>query len=157
MVCRISCGLSTAFVIGMIYMTNSIEKSEIVKKYEKQLPENLKMIYKQVVKERSEIYYTGYFLGFLLAIVILILNVYLLKRKYSTATMVCQSVLISFIVNYFYYILTPKKNMMLEHIATPEQTKAWLKMYKGMQYSYHAGMGIGLIAVGIMAYGFRCV
>ena len=46
---------------------------------------------------------------------------------------------------------------MLEYIETPEQTKAWLNMYKGMQYNYHVGMALGLVGVAILAYGFRCV
>lgn len=157
MVCRTSCGLSTAFIIGMVYMTNATTKSKITKNYEEQLPEELKTIYKQVVKERTEIYYIGYILGFLLAVLLLLTNTYLLKRKMSTTTMVCHTILISFATNYFYYTLTPKKNMMLEHIKTEEQTKAWLKMYKGMQYNYHVGMLLGLVAVGIMAYAFRCI
>ena len=156
MVCRTSCGLSTAFVIGMIYMTNATTKSEITKNYEQQLPEDLKTIYKQVVKERSEIYYMGYVLGFILAMLLLLTNTYILKRKMSTTAMVCQTILVSFLTNYFYYTLTPKKHMMLEHIKTEDQTKAWLKMYKGMQYNYHMGMLLGLVAVGVMAYAFRC-
>jgi hypothetical protein len=45
---------------------------------------------------------------------------------------------------------------MLEHINSPEQTKAWLTMYREMQYNYHFGMVIGIIAVGVLAFGFRC-
>lgn len=157
MVCRISCGVSSAFIIGMIYMTNASEKSEIAEKYEKQLPDNLKKVYKEIVKERKEIYYMGYILGLIIALSLILLNVYVLNRKYSTTTMICQAVMISFLVNYFYYILTPKKKMMLEYIETPEQTKAWLNMYKGMQYNYHVGMAFGLVGVAILAYSFRCV
>ena len=62
MVCRTSCGVSTAFIIGMIYMTNATAKSKITKNYEEQLPEELKTIYKQVVRERTDIYYIGYIL-----------------------------------------------------------------------------------------------
>ena len=156
MVCSVSCGLSTAFIIGMIYMTNATTKSQIAKEYEEQLTEELKPVYKKVVKERMEIYYIGYILGFILALLLLVGNSYLLKKKYTTSAMICQTLLISFVVNYFYYILTPKKTMMLDHIKTEEQTKAWLKMYKGMQYNYHAGMALGLVAVGLMAYAFRC-
>lgn len=157
MVCRISCGISTMFIIGMIYNTNAADKSKVTQKYERQLPNNLKKIYKDIVKERTEIYYTGYILGLILSILLLLVHVYGLNRKYSTTTMICQTVMISFLVNYFYYILTPKKNMMLEHIEGPEQTKAWLNMYKAMQYNYHIGIVLGLIGVGILAYSFRCM
>jgi hypothetical protein len=157
MVCKTSCGVSTAFIIGMIYMTNATAKSQVAKEYEQQLPEDLIPIYKKVVKERTEIYYTGYILGFVLALVLLLGNSYILKKKYATTTIVCQTILISFITSYFYYVLSPKKTMMLDYIKTEDQTKSWLKMYKGMQYNYHAGMALGLVAVGLMAYAFRCV
>ena len=109
-------------------MTNATAKSQITKNYEEQLPEELKTIYKKVVRERTEIYYTGYVLGFILAVLLLLTNTYLMKQRLSTTTMICQAMLISFLVNYFYYTLTPKKHIMLEHIKTEDQTKAWLKM-----------------------------
>jgi hypothetical protein len=36
------------------------------------------------------------------------------------------------------------------------EVKAWLQMYRGMQYNYHMGMALGIIAVGVLAYAFRC-
>lgn len=157
MVCRTSCAVSTAFIIGMIYHTNSSVKSEVVQTYEKQLPDHLRKVYGEIVEERAQIYYTGYILGLLLALILYLMNTQLLGIKYSTSALVCQTILISFVVNYFYYILTPKKQMMLDHIKSPEQIKAWLAMYKEMQRNYHTGMALGLVAVGIMAYAFRCV
>jgi tetrahydromethanopterin S-methyltransferase subunit B len=138
-------------------MTNAMTKTKVAKEYEDQLTADLIPIYKKVVKERKYIYYTGYILGFIVALVLLLGNSYLLNKKYTTSTMICQTLLISFVVNYFYYTLTPKKTMMLDHIKTEEQAKSWLKMYKGIQYNYHAGMVVGLVAVGLMAYAFRCV
>ena len=71
--------------------------------------------------------------------------------------MVCLVLATSFITNYFYYILSPKKNWMLNYIKTPEQTKAWLVMYRKMQVYYHTGLVLGIIAIGIFAYAFRCM
>ncbi len=45
---------------------------------------------------------------------------------------------------------------MLEHINSPEQNKAWLNIYRTMQYNYHFGMFIGLVAIGFLAFAFRC-
>jgi hypothetical protein len=64
-------------------------------------------------------------------------------------------VAISFVTNYFYYVLSPKSDWMLNHIKTPEQTKAWLGMYRGMQVYYHTGLVLGLFAVGTFAFAFR--
>lgn len=133
-----------------------MSNNDTMQQYEKQLPEKLQKIYKQIVTERRQIYYTGYVLGFILAVLFILYNNIILNKSLSTISMVCVSTASAFLVNYFYYILTPKTTHMLEHADTPEQTKAWLKMYRTMQYHYHMGLFIGLIAVGVFAYSFRC-
>ena len=156
MACRITCAISVVFITGMIYMTNAMSNNDTMQQYEKQLPEKLQKIYKQIVTERRQIYYTGYVLGFILAVLFILYNNLILNKSLSTMSMVCVSTASAFLVNYFYYILTPKTTHMLEHADTPDQTKAWLKMYRTMQYHYHMGLFIGLIAVGVFAYAFRC-
>ena len=54
--CTISCSISAVFLIGMIYMNYSIEKSQIILKYKSQLPENLQKIYEEITNERTTIY-----------------------------------------------------------------------------------------------------
>ena len=78
------------------------------------------------------------------------------KNKLTNTSLICLVIVVSFLTNYFYYILSPKTTYMLEHINSPEQTKAWLLMYKTMQYNYHFGFIVGLVAVGVLAYAFRC-
>jgi len=157
MPCTISCLISAVFLIGMIYMTFSIANSQIILKYKSQLPENLQKIYEQITNERTTIYYKGYILGIILSLFIILGNVYLGHTILSTMSMVCLVLATSFITNYFYYILSPKKNWMLNHIKTPEQTKAWLEMYRKMQVYYHSGLVLGIIAIGIFAYAFRYI
>ena len=153
--CSISCTISAVFIIGMIYMNYSVAESKIILKYRSQLPENLQKIYQQITNERTTIYYQGYVLGFIFSLFIILGNVYSNHKILSTTAMVCLVLATSFITNYFYYILSPKKDWMLNHITTPDQTKAWLKMYRGMQTYYHTGLVLGIIAVGIFAHAFR--
>jgi len=136
-------------------MNYSIANSQIILKYKSQLPENLQKIYEEITNERIRIYYQGYLLGFILSLFFILGNVYSDHKFLSTTSMVCLVLAISFITNYFYYILSPKKNSMLDHIKTPEQTKAWFQMYRGMQVYYHTGLVLGIIAVGIFAHAFR--
>ena len=136
-------------------MNYSIAKSQTILKYKSQLPENLQKIYEQIINERTTIYYQGYILGFILSIFIILINIYSEHTMLSTMSMICLILAISFITNYFYYILSPKKNWMLNYIKTPDQTKAWLQMYRKMQVYYHTGLVFGIIAVGIFAYAFR--
>ncbi len=156
MPCTVTCSISAVFLIGMIYMNYSIAKSQIILKYKSQLPENLQKIYEEITNERTTIYYQGYILGFIISLFFIIGNVYSEHKFLSTTSMICLVLATSFITNYFYYILSPKKIWMLDHIKTTDQTKAWLQMYRGMQVYYHSGLVLGIVAVGIFAYAFRC-
>ena len=156
MPCQISCSISAVFLIGMIYMSYATYNSDILNKYKNQLPEKLQILYKKIVDERTRIYYFGYLLGLFLSILIIFYNVQIKKNRLNTGSLVCIVIAISFLTNYFYYILSPKSDWMLNHIKTPEQNKAWLAMYRGMQVYYHTGLVLGLSAVGVFAYSFRC-
>jgi NADH:ubiquinone oxidoreductase subunit 3 (subunit A) len=158
MPCSISCTLSLVFIVSMIYMNRATTKSQTIQKYEQQLPQELKDIYRKIQQERLGIYYYGYALGFILSLIIIIYNYQKSqshKTKLSTSHIVCIVVATSFITNYFYYMLSPKTAWMLDHIKTPEQTKAWLQMYKAMQKYYHTGLLLGIIAVALLAIAFR--
>ena len=155
MPCTISCSIAAVFLIGMIYMNYSVAESQIILKYKAQLPDNLQQIYEKITNERTTIYYQGYVLGFILSLFIILGNVYANHKLLSTTSMVCLVLATSFVTNYFYYMLSPKKDWMLNYIKTPEQTRAWLQMYRGMQVYYHTGLVLGLLAVGIFAHAFR--
>ena len=71
-------------------------------------------------------------------------------------SLVCTVMATCFLTNYFYYVLSPKSDWMLNHINDKDQVKAWLQMYREMSFNYHAGLGLGILAVGILAFAFRC-
>ncbi len=154
--CPITCIFSAVVVVGMFFMTKWMSVNDTAKNYEKQLPESLKKTYSEIVQDRTQIFYTGYMLGILFALVLIFYNVRIRKNRMKWPSMVCLTVAIAFITNYFYYVLTPKKKWMLDSITTPEQTKAWLQMYKRMQMYYHGSLVIGLISVGLITFAFRC-
>ena len=160
MPCSATCLFATALIIAMIYFQNATTKSKIVQEYKKQLPSNLQNLYEKIAAERMRLNYYGYTLGLILSVIIILYN-YALKRNKpqlskSNTSVVCLVIVVSFLTNYFYYILSPKTTYMLDHINSPEQTKAWLAMYREMQYNYHFGMVIGIAAVGVLAFAFRC-
>jgi prolipoprotein diacylglyceryltransferase len=139
-------------------MNNATQKSQVIQVYQDQLPTNLKNLYTNLTNERLRIYYYGYALGFILSLIIILYNYTTLKasQKMSTLTMTCIVITVSFLTNYFYYILSPKSDYMLNHINSPDQTKAWLTMYRQMQYYFHAGLVLGLVAVAFLSIAFRC-
>ena len=74
----------------------------------------------------------------------------------TTFALVCTVMATCFLTNYFYYMLIPKSDWMLNHVNSSEQTKAWLQMYREMSYNYHMGIALGIVGVGILAFAFRC-
>lgn len=156
MPCSITCLIATALIISSIYFHNATSKSKIVQEYKKQLPSNLQNLYEKISAERLRLNYYGYTLGLVLSLIIILYNYSLKRNKLTTTSLVCLTIVVSFFTNYFYYILSPKSMYMLDHINSPEQTKAWLTMYREMQYNYHFGFVVGIIAVGVLAFAFRC-
>jgi hypothetical protein len=151
MPCCISCAISCIFIIGMIYFYNTTDKSDIVNKYKATLPLELQQRYEKITEERRRISYQGYSLGFLLSLVILYF-----RRKMNTISLVCTVMATCFLTNYFYYMLSPKSDWMLNHTTNQDQVHAWLLMYRTMSYNYHMGIVFGILAVGIFAFAFRC-
>jgi len=151
MPCCISCAISCIFLIGMIYFYNATDKSDIVNNYKATLPIDLQQRYEKIIEERKRISYQGYGLGLLLSLVILYFS-----RKMNTISLVCTVMATAFLTNYFYYMLSPKSDWMLNHVTDKDQVHAWLLMYRAMSYNYHLGIVFGIIAVGIFAFAFRC-
>ncbi len=156
MACLISCAISAIFIIGMIYFYNMTNKSLIVKHYKEKMPSNLQNRYDKISEERKRISMTGYALGFVLSLFIIFYNYSIKGVKLNNTSLVCTVIATSFLTNYFYYMLSPKSDWMLDHMNGQEQVKAWLIMYREMQFNYHAGLVLGIIGVGILAFAFRC-
>jgi len=156
MACSVSCSISLIFIIGMIYFYNATSKSEVVKQYKTRLPKDLQIRYDKIARERMMISYYGYGLGVLLSLAIIFYNIKMKGKLLSNASLVCIVLSVSFFTNYFYYMLSPKTDWMLNHVKNPEETKAWLQMYREMQFNYHLGLVLGIIAVGVLAFAFRC-
>jgi len=148
--------ISGIFIIGMIYFYGMADKSEIVKHYKEKLTYPLQKRYEKISKERMMISYRGYIIGFILSLFIIFYNVKMRGYKMNTFSLVCTVMATCFLTNYFYYMLSPKSDWMLNHTSSQEEVKAWLQMYREMSYNYHMGIALGIIAVGILAFAFRC-
>ena len=157
MVCSISCSISAIFLIGMIFFYNRTGQSKIVKHYKGKLPTNLQKLYEKITDERKLISYHGYILGVALSLLFLFYNIKIKHTPLKNMHVICIVMSISFITNYFYYILSPKSAWMLNHVNDKEQVVAWLQMYREMSLNYHLGLALGIIAVGIFSFAFRCV
>ena len=156
MACYLSCAISAIFIIGMIYFYNATTNNEVVMHYKRRLPTDLQNLYERIARERRKLSIQGYVLGLILSLAIIYYNVKIKATKIGNIPMVCIVLSVSFLTNYFYYMLSPKKTWMLDHINNREHIKAWLEMYKTMQYNYHLGLVLGIVGVGIFTFAFRC-
>jgi hypothetical protein len=132
------------------------DKNAIVKQYKEFLSPQLQKLYGKISQERRSISYYGYGLGLLLSLCLIYYYIKVKKVKMSASALVCMAASTTFRVHYFYYMLSPKSDWMLNHMKKQEEVNAWLQMYKSMQYNYHMGMALGIIAVAIFASAFRC-
>ena len=148
--------ISAVFLIGMIYFYNMTNKSKVVLFYKDQLPYDLQKRYEKISEERKMISLYGYGLGLILSLFIVGYNLKFKGKGLNSFSLVCTVMATCFLTNYFYYILSPKSDWMLNHINDKDQVKAWLQMYREMSFNYHAGLVLGILAVGILAFAFRC-
>jgi uncharacterized protein YacL len=146
--------ISTFFIIGMIYFYSMTYNNAVVTKYKSSLSSDLQKKYDAISKERMMISYQGYILGLCLSLVIIFYNLQI--KGVKNFPLVCTVMATCFLTNYFYYILSPKSDWMLNHMGNQKETSAWLEMYREMSFNYHAGLAFGIVAVGILAFAFRC-
>ena len=155
MVCAISCAIAFIFIVANVYCCGFAHRSGgVIQEFVSKLsPENQRR-YIAIAEERRGIYFMGLFLGFILSMVLL-----MCCRKYflggggggPRGGILCMIAAVTFSVNYFYYILSPKSDWMVLHLKSGEETAAWLTVYRTMQYNYHAGLVLGILAV--VAFG----
>lgn len=132
--------LSIAFLSATIFtsLTNKDLKNNLLS----QLNEKEIQYFNEIKQERLQIYFQGLIIGFLISLA------YLHFRKNIFVAFT-----ILFFINYFYYILYPKSKYMVEILDNTEENKAWLEIYKHMQFKYHISFLFGLLfAFSFFAY-----
>ena len=107
MVCLRSCSMSLIFLFSMLYMTFTIDKDAMTQNLTKHFNTEQIDYYKQVIKERTVIYLTGFGIGFVSSLALLFALKH--KLKLNPWIITCTSVSLSYIVMYFYYTLSGEK------------------------------------------------
>ena len=144
MVCRTSCVVATIFIVAMIFTMYGSDKTESITNFRRILTHQQNVIYDKIANERRRIYFIGFGLGLLVSFIFLAWNHSTGPRKLNRFSTICVVGAITFTINYFYYMLAPKSDWMILHIEGDTQKKAWLEVYKIMQYNYHLGALLGL-------------
>lgn len=111
------------------------------------LDEKQKKTYLQVIKERTNIYLSGKFIGLILGLLYLFIS-----GNYSKQG-VCIFISITFVFQLLFYKLYPKSTYMLEHLTTSEQKIAWLDIYKYMKKIWIISVILSFIAYFLLGLG----
>lgn len=153
MVCMIHCGLAMVFLIGMIYFAFSVDKTTVAQSLYSQLNAQQQTKYTEIIQKRRSIYLTGFGLGTALAFLAILYNHSKRGSKIRWSDL-CLIGSIVFLTSYFYYILSPKPELMVVYLTTESQRKAWADIYRTMSFHYHFGLFLGILAVVIFLRGW---
>lgn len=157
MICKTSCFIFAAFFIGTIVMKLLILQRPIYNNLMATLNADQKDKYEKIIKMRSMKSLQGYLLGITLSLAVLLYNYNQPSTsRMTTNAMVCVAGAITMLTHYFYYMLSPKGDWMLNHLKTPEQNKEWLNVYRTMSWKYHASLLVGVISALILGRVFKC-
>ena len=152
--CSVSCLISVVFFVSALFKLMTMDKEMYDKGFSKTLSSEQLSKYKNIVEERKNISLRGYGLGFALAIGIIVFNMSMKKEKLTKMSMICTTASTVFIVQYLYYILSPKTDWILLHLNTQEQKERWLDIYRTMQYNCHLSVALGIIAAAALSNSF---
>jgi hypothetical protein len=134
-------------------MALSVDKTGLNKQFMDTLDTAQKQKYDSIKRERLNIYFGGYILGFILSIIVILMNIYN-KINMTPLSLLCTTGSITFLTTYFYYILSPKSDYMVKYLFKKDQREAWLNVYREMSFNYHGGLLLGLLAVLGYSYAF---
>ncbi len=143
MSCYVSCTLAIAFLVASFFVMFNTEKNPIMQEYVRGLNEEQRKKYIEINMQRRNLYLCGFTIGFILSMVLL----YFFRSKLNRWGSICMVAAVTFTFSYFYYILMPKKDYMLQYLKDKEDITNWWKVYRVMQYHYHLGFVLGLLAV----------
>jgi hypothetical protein len=149
MSCKLLCITGIVFFTANVYVAFNADKTEHKQAFYTTLTPDLKAKYETIVMNRRDIYLKGYAYGLLLSAAIILGNKYLVKKpNLGRGGNVGVMVGVTLLTNYFYYMLSPKGDLMVTHLDKEEQRLAWQKIYRTMQVSYHSGLLLGVVASG---------
>tara|TARA_B100000424_G_scaffold271511_1_gene274578 strand:+ start:4061 stop:4534 length:474 start_codon:yes stop_codon:yes gene_type:complete len=155
MFCGCTCIIALIFLIANIYTILSCTNDNYKQEFKNTLSNDQKVTYEKIINERKNIYYGGYVFGLILSLIVILILKKFFKSKFNNLSLICLVGTITFVSNYLFYILYPKSDYMLLHLNDKTQIEGWLKIYKKMQFKFHLGFVLGIIAVIIFCYSFR--
>lgn len=107
-------------------------------------------MYQLVVNERMRIYKRATLAG----VVAGVLAMLACPKNMSALARACAFLSAGFVVQYFWYILSPKEYSMVPVLDTKKQREEWQDVYREYQWSWHIGLVVGLVGYFLLGLGW---
>lgn len=144
--CRLSCSVGIVFVIASVAITFAGPLGNHKQLFYASLSAAQRVAYDKVVSARRTIYLQGLGLGLLLSFVVLSQ-----VPSKDSFTVPCAAAAITLVTNYLFYTLSPKPQSTVISLDSKRQRVLWYNIYRHMQFVYHAGLVLGIIAAYFLA------
>lgn len=146
-ICGTACFVAVVFTLSTLLFPLLLDQG-VVGNYRSRLSPTAQTALKAATKERTMITFQGLVLGMIIGAVAV-----LLLGKTGKAIGVCVLASIAFVVQFLYYMLSPKSAWVVKHLHSTEQRKDWVKVYRQYQTAYYGSIAIGVIGAGLLGYG----
>jgi len=144
--CTPWCLAAIVLALSSVFVTANACGTAAVKSLQAALGPQQREIYENIVSSRLRIYLTGSVIGFLLACAFLFFKTRAGQALYSPLSL-CQLVVIFEVIQYLYYMLAPKPELMVVSLGTEKLREKWAAAYRSMQLRHYVGFGLALAAV----------
>ena len=101
--------------------------------------------YKEIIKERTQIYITGTMLGLFIGLY------YIMNQKNKKNISICKYLAIVLGIQLIFYKIHHKSKLILKHLNTKQQVKKWTEIYTYMQNKWIKSIIFGIC--GYLAIG----
>lgn len=143
------CFIGLSFILGKVFIALNPNIKKENREYLQTLDNFQYRMYLKTVNERKNIYFQATFIGLVVGFIVL-----LICKNKSNFSKACAFVATVFIIQYFWYMLSPKKYVMLKYLNNKKQIEEWHDVYKAYQFSYHLGLFVGLVGYFLFGWGY---
>jgi hypothetical protein len=146
-ICGTACFVAVVFALSTLLFPLLLNR-DIVGGYRARLPPAAQVALKAASKERATLAFQGLVLGMIVGT-----GTVLLLGKMGRAMGACVLASIAFVVQFLYYMLSPKSVWVVKHLRSTEQRKDWLRVYREYQKAYYGSIAVGVAGAGLLGYG----
>lgn len=146
-ICGTACFVAVVFALSTLLFPLLLNRG-VVAGYRSRLPPAAQAALGVATKERAMLAFQGLVLGMIVGAIAV-----LLMGKRGKAAGVCVLASVAFVVQFLYYMLSPKSAWVVQHLRSAEQRKDWVRVYREYQKAYYGSIAIGVIGAGVLGYG----